>query len=762
MRKTLLVLVCSLATSLSVKSQNNLAVLQPYVPPITSGTLSPPGSQARTTAGCPTVTSGPGLVQANAFLFIPETPLPTSVTCNSSTFAVIPSNNSPAGQSIFPGLVLTYTASAAGSIPGVSDPRIDIYVNNTFFACAGIAGSGCAVTIPTGGSGGITFQPLNPNSSYSFSLCETANPSYTPMPVSLNEADMGALGPVAGAQLASDTWTVSDGICQGLTVPPLGSLTFTATCGACLITNSVTATAVFDPSLASMGTHTITYEYTKPGCPPYVATHTLNVVNAFDASFTATTPVCQNAPCVSLHPNNYYPSNPGVWSGNAGISGNQFCPMAAGAGTFNITYSVGSSTCYDTKTNTVVVIPIGADAGPAQTLTCANPTLQLQGSAVPSYSWAGPGIVSGSNTATPTVDQPGTYTLSTSNQGCVAQSTVTVSQNTVVPTATVTPASHTITCSSPTVSLIATSSASSATYSWTGPGLSPPVVTSSVVAAQSGTYQVVVTDAANGCTVTAESVIHSNGIIPTAAITQLSPNSSLSCTTPQVLLGGVATPSSGMTYTWQPSGNTGSNEVVTSPGTVSFIVENPQTGCTDTAHFVVGGSLDIHAAFTANPMQGPAPLAVNFTNQSTGATSYTWSFGNGTGSSSPNPSQAYTSNGTYSVMLVAQNAACLDTAYAIIIVESPLGIEVPNVFTPNDDGANDLFFVKTHGAREMQLQIFNRWGNLIYEMNDLNASWDGKQSNGSEAVDGVYFYTVQLKGADGKTEKRKGTINLFR
>jgi len=766
MKKIVFVLVCTVI-SLHLASQNSPALFQSYTTlPQATIPLSA-GAQARTTSGCPAVISGPALVNSNAVwgasFTVPAVPLPSTVSCSSASFVIFPSNNSAPGENIFPSMILSYTASPSTATPGVQTPLINGYINGTPMGCGGVSGSGCAFNITAGGSSGIfNAPPTNPNSTYSYSLCETASSSYTTIPAALEELYVNPGGNTRGPQISSFTWTVSDGICQGITLPPMGSLTFTATCGSCLTVSPWQAVGFFDPKQASPGTHTITYQYSKPGCPPYTATHTLTVVNPFDASFTVTSPICQNATCVSLQPTNYYSNYSDSWGGNAGISGNQFCPMAAGGGTFDIAYSVGTAVCRDTVIHPVVVIPIGADAGPDQVLTCSNPTLQLQGAAVPSYSWAGPGIVSGSNTATPVVGQPGTYTLSASNQGCAASSTVTVTQHTAVPTATVSPATHTITCSSPTVSLLASSSSSSATYSWTGPGLTPPVSSGSVAAAQSGTYQVVVTDAVNGCTATATSVIFSNGAIPSAAISVLSANQTLSCTTPQVLLGALVTPSSGITYTWQPSGNSGTNESVTSPGTVSLIAENPATGCTDTAIFVVGGSLDIHAAFTANPMQGPAPLAVNFTNQSTGATSYTWSFGNGTGSTTPNPSQTYSSNGTYQVMLVAQNATCLDTAYATIIVDSPLGLEAPNVFTPNDDGTNDLFFVKTYGAKELQLQIFNRWGNLIFEITDVNAGWDGKESNGSKAVDGVYFYVAKLTGADGKTSESKGTIHLFR
>src|SRR5690554_7095734 len=72
---------------------------------------------------------------------------------------------------------------------------------------------------------------------------------------------------------------------------------------------------------------------------------------------------------------------------------------------------------------------------------------------------------------------------------------------------------------------------------------------------------------------------------------------------------------------------------------------------------------------------------------------------------------------------------------------------MPNVFTPNGDGNNDFFtFVHHKNIEEIDLVIVNRWGNVVYESNDVNFSWNGKvMNNGEECSEGVYFYLVKLK-----------------
>lgn len=70
-------------------------------------------------------------------------------------------------------------------------------------------------------------------------------------------------------------------------------------------------------------------------------------------------------------------------------------------------------------------------------------------------------------------------------------------------------------------------------------------------------------------------------------------------------------------------------------------------------------------------------------------------------------------------------------------------IVVPNIITPNGDGSNDLFKIKNSGDYDrIELQLFNRWGNLIYENSDYQDDWNGVDQNGKRVSDGVYFYTV--------------------
>jgi len=87
--------------------------------------------------------------------------------------------------------------------------------------------------------------------------------------------------------------------------------------------------------------------------------------------------------------------------------------------------------------------------------------------------------------------------------------------------------------------------------------------------------------------------------------------------------------------------------------------------------------------------------------------------------------------------------------------------EFPNVITPNGDGINDEFFVKTTGYVNMEGTILNRRGETIITFYGLNARWDGRTSSGDRVMDGVYFYKLTLTREDGEKESFMGNIHVY-
>ena len=88
-------------------------------------------------------------------------------------------------------------------------------------------------------------------------------------------------------------------------------------------------------------------------------------------------------------------------------------------------------------------------------------------------------------------------------------------------------------------------------------------------------------------------------------------------------------------------------------------------------------------------------------------------------------------------------------------------LEIPNVFTPNNDGQNDIFRVHGESIIEFHAIIFNRWGKKIYEWDDVNGYWDGKIGS-SEASPGTYFYKITATGKKDTNYEENGFFYLLR
>jgi gliding motility-associated-like protein len=92
-------------------------------------------------------------------------------------------------------------------------------------------------------------------------------------------------------------------------------------------------------------------------------------------------------------------------------------------------------------------------------------------------------------------------------------------------------------------------------------------------------------------------------------------------------------------------------------------------------------------------------------------------------------------------------------------------IDIPNTFTPNNDGVNDYFFPRrflSAGAVGFDMQVFNRWGQIVFATNNVNGrGWDGK-FNGKEQPQGVYIYMINVVFKNARTEKYTGNVTLLR
>ncbi|NVO03507.1 MAG: gliding motility-associated C-terminal domain-containing protein, partial [Bacteroidetes bacterium] len=151
---------------------------------------------------------------------------------------------------------------------------------------------------------------------------------------------------------------------------------------------------------------------------------------------------------------------------------------------------------------------------------------------------------------------------------------------------------------------------------------------------------------------------------------------------------------------------------------------------------------------------------IAFLNTTSNVVSSHWDFGDGITTNQENPHHIYENIGIYDVIqIISDTNGCVDTAFQKIEILE--GMQTPNVFTPNGDGFNDYFEIKASGMEEFILNIYNRWGVLIFESKSSKAQWDGKSLAGEDAADGTYFYSLKAKSAT-KDYSQSGSVTLLR
>jgi len=611
-----------------------------------------------------------------------------------------------------------------------------------------------------------------------------------------------------GPPIATSNNTIS--ILSGAIAPGIYTLVTTNLVNGCTAQKTITIT-----SLSAWPTFNVLSPTNfSIGCSPLNCT-TLTINN----------PVSTQTPQATCSYTFLAPSFTGAVTPSVVLGGNTSTSICT-PGTWTVIVQDNSNWCRTSLSIPIIQNTVAPNVSASmftQTLTCKNPTVIGTGTSTTSdtqINWGVPsnppllststlviGPPTGPNTSTTSLTYA-TYTVIANNtvNACSSTSIVTINQNFRPPVSSPTISIGTATAIYCTVAnnpAVLTTGASTVTSGepfafvanpcWAGPSPQNTICGASTYSCFiAGVYSLTVEDSYNGCLKTGTINVIDRTQPP--VITNPLSTATLDCGASQAsmqlvltgtTIGGVRylvkqypqgaafTPSSAIIYDLDPilSGTTSSLIAVSKAGTYIYSVTNTLTGCRANGTVVVVPG-DLTADFEANPVAGYAPLNVNFTNNSSsslgsGSITSVWSFGNGssqTNSTTIAASVSYTAPGSYTVMLLASKGACLDTSFKIIKVDIPSKLEVPNVFTPNGDGSNDIFFLKVANITQVLAVILDRWGNKVYEVlsNTGNIAWDGKNFAGKECASGVYFYIIKGEGKDDKKYEMKGNVSLFR
>ena len=460
------------------------------------------------------------------------------------------------------------------------------------------------------------------------------------------------------------------------------------------------------------GTYVLTVTNTSNGCtavdtvvvysnttPPAISFATPGVINCLTDTLSLSATVTPNVP------------NP-VWTafngGNLAGGQNTLTPQvnAPGSYTLSVTNPANGCTAADTIAVGANLTPPNATILPADTITCQHPSVTLSGAGSSAganftYNWtANPGgnIVSGDSTLNPVVNAASTYYLLVTNtvNGCTAADTVAVlsDANAIVAVAN---APDTLTCTDTTVLLNANGSSNlgGLTYSWstsngvieTGGDTPTPTVSAT------GTYLLVLTNPANGCTATDQAVVIENIAPPVLLI---SAPDTLTCANPsQTLHGQNTAPGAQFSYTWTASnggnlltGDSTLSPVVNAAGTYTLTATNLVNGCSSTASTAVAIETGTPVAVAAMP--GPITCTdptqtINTSGSSSGPNfSFVWSTGNGgnilNGGNGPTP--MVDAPGTYALTVTNLNNGCTATVTVTVTEDT--------VYPPADAGPDGL------------------------------------------------------------------------
>ncbi|MGE5349018.1 MAG: PKD domain-containing protein [Actinomycetota bacterium] len=525
---------------------------------------------------------------------------------------------------------------------------------------------------------------------------------------------------------------------------------------------------IFDPSVAGPGNHTIRYEITNAdGCRDNDQT-LITVYPVPDATILTTGIACSTDPVIVLQARD--PG--GTWSGT-GVSGNIFYPAVATAGNHLVTYSITDANgCTDMDQTILTVATPDATITPVDTLCENSPAVTLASHDLGGV-WSGPGVIG--NLFMPALAGVGNHIIRYEilNTDCAAWDTVLI---TVMPLPSIIlDDPGTLFLNGPPVTL----TAYPAGGTWSGQGVAGSRFDPADAGLGSHLLTYSIPPESWGCD--ARRDIYVRVIMPPMPVADFEGVTS-GCAPLTVQF--INKSKHGESYTWDFGDKQYSSEK--NPVHTYFVPGNYIVKLT--VHNIAGesvrnGIINVYqnpsAIFDAYPTNVVNnEQIVIFYSYSYFAESWLWDFGDGVTSTEENPYHRYESPGSYTVSLnVSTKNGCIDSA----VMETPVVVEwktgslkFPNAFKWNGTGPTGgewaegvnpsmdfVFRPFFENVIEYRLQIFNRWGVLIYESHELKKGWDGYFGNGDLASQGVYVWKASGRFADGEYFDMVGDVTFL-
>ncbi|MEZ4919704.1 MAG: choice-of-anchor L domain-containing protein [Saprospiraceae bacterium] len=436
------------------------------------------------------------------------------------------------------------------------------------------------------------------------------------------------------------------------------------------------------------------------------------------------------------------------WSsqnGQFGSATNILTPIVTAPGDYTLLITNSNNGCTATTSVNITQsadIP-AVEAGNPGLLTCAITSIQLDGTGTAtgpdfSYTWTttSGNIVSGGNSLSPVINQPGTYVLEVFNatNNCSDIDTVVVAQDILAPPIDA-GSTATVSCGAPSLNLEGiVNTAGVFTYSWTasnGGNILSGNNTLTPLIDAAGTYSLLVTNTQNGCTSTDDVLIDDNFVDPVAAIAN---PDVLTCSLTQFALDASGSSSGNMSYAWTASGggnivdeNNPLAPVINEPGIYQILVTDQDNGCTAVQSIEVGEDVQNPTANAgANDLLTCAITSLQLDGSGSsqnGNFTYAWD-GPGLVSGSTSLSPTINQDGTYSIVVTNQDNGCTSTDFVVVNSDTQnpdVAIATPDVLTC----ALPIVLIDGSGS-QAGANIFYEWtaspGNILSGANSSQAS----------------------------------------
>jgi gliding motility-associated-like protein len=589
-------------------------------------------------------------------------------------------------------------------------------------------------------------------------------------------------------------------------------------------TNNPAITGTWNPTtISTTANGTQTYTFT-PNAGQCAVNTTMNIVvnSSITPTFTQLGPFCQNAAPTAL---------PTTSSNNPGITGtwNPTTISTATVGNATYTFTPNPNQCAATTTMTISTVSTPTIALTPQTI-CSGQTITITPTVNPTggtYLWS-----NNQTTSTITVSPTATtsYSLLYSLTGCNANSTVSITVN---PNVTPTFGTLGPYCQNQTPGVLNAISLNSITGTWNPTTISTTTAGNQTytftpaagVCATNYTQTILVNplvnptfnpigplcqnDANPALPLSSTNTPSITGIWNPASISTstigttnytFTPTSGQCASTTNLSISVVASPTPTInasvingcaplsttlstqsipnaTYTWTSNGvniGTGAslNSVFQNAGCFDIALTVSLGACQSTAssNDLICIEAPPTAAFTVSPNSFTnSTETASFNNNSTGATAYSWDFGDGQTSTLENPSHIYSgiNSNILATLTASSPLGCISSFSVVISYIDETVFYVPNTFTPDEDEFNQTWgpvFTKGFDAFNFNVAIYNRWGEIIWESNDAEGRWDGSYgTSGLKCPQGVYTWKIDYKPIE--TDEKltiSGQVNLLR